>query len=79
RSACARASAEHSVVVDLSACARVGPEGLAELASARRRLARKSAEIRAFAGDELVNAAAVAGVVETVIISARRPLPTAFS
>ena len=73
RSACAHASAERGVVVDLSGCARVGPEGLAELASARRRLARKSAEIRAFVGDELLNPAAIAGVVPTVALSPRHP------
>ncbi|CAN5431906.1 hypothetical protein BH11ACT1_BH11ACT1_00060 [soil metagenome] len=73
RAACARASAEHGVVVDLSGCARVGPEGLAELASARRRLARKSAEIRAVVSDELLNPAAVAGVVPTVALCARYP------
>ncbi|PVU81141.1 hypothetical protein DDP54_17520 [Cellulomonas sp. WB94] len=73
RSACARASAEHGVVVDLSGCARVGPEGLAELASARRRLTRKSAEIHALVGDETLNPSAVAAVVQTVVVPGRDP------
>jgi anti-anti-sigma regulatory factor len=71
RSACEHASAQQGVVVDLTNCPHVGPAGLAALASARRRLAWKSAAISALVTDEMRNPGAVADVVDTTVVPAR--------
>jgi anti-anti-sigma regulatory factor len=71
RSACSHASAQQGVLVDLTGCPHVGPAGLTELASARRRLAPRSAAISAVVTDEMLNPEAVAELVDTAVVPAR--------
>lgn len=71
RSACEHASAQQGVLVDLTGCPHVGPAGLTELASARRRLAPRSVAISAVATHEMLNPEAVAELVDTAVVPAR--------